>query len=98
MSSHEDPKVNDDFLKFPNDKHGQHVEVQATRGFTHDHLGMKFIFREGKLVVDVVAHLESMLVEFPFAFDGEKIAPNPSAADVFEPETGKYLGTKKREM
>ena len=61
VSSHKDPKVDDDFLKFPNDKHGQHVEVQATRGFTHDHLGMKFTFREGKSVVDVAACLASML-------------------------------------
>ena len=28
-------KVNDDFLKFLNDKYGEHVEVKATRGKVH---------------------------------------------------------------
>ena len=98
MSSHKDPKFNDDFLKFPNDKCGQHNEAQATRGFTHDCLGMKFVFEDGKLEVDMVACLKSVLEEFPFKFDGEKIVPSPAATDMFEPETGKYLETKKREL
>ena len=96
MSSHIDPTVNDDFLKFLNKKYGQHVEVKATRGFKHEYLGMTFVFKDGKLEVDIVDYLESMLAEFPIKFDGEKTTPNPAGADVFEPESGKYLPLKKK--
>ena len=44
MSTHIHPAVNDEFLKFLNHKYGTHAEVKATRGGTHDYLGMTLIF------------------------------------------------------
>jgi hypothetical protein len=42
-SSHIDPKVNDQFHKWLNDKYRQCREVKATRGKVHDYLGMTFV-------------------------------------------------------
>jgi hypothetical protein len=98
MSSHVDPTVNDKFLEFLNKKYGQHVEVKATRGNQHDYLGMKFTFKEKKLEVDMIDYIDSMIEEFPIKFDGEKIVPNPAAADMFEAESGKLLPTEKKEL
>jgi hypothetical protein len=98
MSSHIDPTVNDDFLKFLNAKYGQHVEVKATRGCRHDYLGMTLVFKDGKLEVDMVDYVESMLAEFPLKFDGDKKVPNPAASDMFEKESGSFLPEKKKEL
>ena len=46
MSSHVDSKVNDKFLKWLNEKHGNCGEVTATRGKKHDYLGMDIEFTE----------------------------------------------------
>ena len=91
MSSHKDPSVNDDFLKFLNKKYGQHVEVKATRGLSHDYLGMKFIFNNKELEVDMVEYIEEMCEEFPIKFDGEKIVLTPAGQDMFDGDHGKYL-------
>ena len=64
MSSHIDPTVNDEFLKFLNHKYGTHAEVKATRGGTHDYLWVMFTFRDGELIVDMVDYVKSMLKEF----------------------------------
>jgi hypothetical protein len=42
MSSHEDPKVNDEFLAWLNKKDGSYGKVKATRGKKHVYLGMTF--------------------------------------------------------
>ena len=37
MSSHVNPEVNTEFMKFLNDKYGKHVEVKCTWGTSHDY-------------------------------------------------------------
>ena len=81
-----------------NKKYGQHVEVKATRGNRHDYLGMTFVFKDGKLEVDMVDYVESMLAEFLMKFDGDKTVPHPAAADMFEAERGPFLPPKKKEL
>ena len=54
MSSHIDPGVNTHFLKFLNGKYRKHAKVEATRGSEHEYLGMKLIFKDGKMTVDMV--------------------------------------------
>jgi hypothetical protein len=98
MSSHVDSTVNDKFLVFLNKKYGQHVEVKATRGNQHDYLGMKFVFKEKKLEVDMCDYIDSMLEEFSIKFDSEKTVPNPAGMDMFEAESGKLLPTEKKEL
>ena len=64
VSSHKDPTVDDEFLKFSNKKCGQHAEVKATRGDRHDCLGVTFAFDDGKLEVDMAEHPDSVLEVF----------------------------------
>ena len=46
MSSHVDPKVNDEFLDWCNMKYGEHGKVKATRGKIHVFLGVTYDFSE----------------------------------------------------
>ena len=68
MSSHVDKKVNDKFLVWLNQQHGEHGEVKATRGNAHDHSGMIFRFKDGKVEIDMVECVKSMLKEFLVKF------------------------------
>jgi hypothetical protein len=52
-SSHIDPKVNDRFLVWLNQKYGKHGEVKATRGKVHDYHGMTFIYSEDGVNIDM---------------------------------------------
>ena len=81
LSSHEDPKVNDDLLKWMNKLYGKHGKVTATRGNTHEYLGMTFIFKNGKLKVN--------MREFPIKFNNEKKVRTPAGVDMFSEDTSK---------
>jgi hypothetical protein len=82
MSSHVDPKVNDSFLAWLNEKYGTHGEVKATRGHIHDYLGMTFDFsHKGKVVISMVDYMERIVDEFPHGID--KTATTPAADDLF---------------
>ena len=84
MSSHMDKKVNDQFLKWLNDKYGKHGEVKATRGPIHEYLGMRFDFSEkGKVKVDLIDYINSMLDEFSVKFGPNDTAPTPAAENLF---------------
>jgi hypothetical protein len=45
-SSHIDFKDNDHCLSWLNHKYGEHGQVKATRGTSHDYLGMTFDYTE----------------------------------------------------
>ena len=65
-SSHVDPKVNDDFLKWVKDTFGQLGEVKTVRGPIHDYLGMVLDFsRKGQVSIDMSRYIKSMVVNFP---------------------------------
>ena len=100
MSSHVDPKVNDKFLKWLNVLYGEHGEVKATRGSTHDYLGMTLKFLGGeKVVVSMTDYIERLVDEFPVKITNT--APTPAAEDLFaegkgaklDPERAKTLHT-----
>ena len=44
LSSHMDPKVNDDFYTWMNDTYGNLKKVTCTRGKVHTYLGMTLDF------------------------------------------------------
>ena len=98
MSSHEDKKVNDEFLKWLNMKYGEHAPVTATQGEEHKYLGMKFIFKDGKFTVDITGKVKEILDEFPIKFKDEetKKTKTPAAHNMFDQGTDKYLETEKR--
>jgi hypothetical protein len=81
-SSHLDPQVNDEFLKWLNKMYGNYGEVKATRGKIHDYLGMTFDFsEEGKVKIDMIDYINSMVDDFPVKIEGT--APTPAAEDLF---------------
>jgi hypothetical protein len=90
MSSHVSTQVNDDFLKWLNDKYGSHGAVTSTRGKIHDYLGMVFDFSQvGKVVISMVDYMTKMIDEFPYDID--KIASTPATDDLFGEGSGPVL-------
>ena len=64
-SSHKKSAVNDRFLQWLNQKYGDIVEVKAVRGNKHDYLAMIFIFKDGKVIIDMTYYVDKMIEEFP---------------------------------
>ena len=83
MSSHIDPRVNDEFDVWLNKKYGAYGAVKCTRGKIHDYLGMKMDFTEkGKVKVDMSDYIESMVDDFPVEFKPEDIVASPATEDL----------------
>ena len=99
MSSHEDPRVNDDFYEWLNDKYGEHRDVTQTRGKIHDYLGMYFDFtKPGELVVDMEKYMADMVDSYEGDEIGEKdSAPTPLAADGFDVDESEALDDDARD-
>ena len=64
LSSHIDPKANDEFLKWLNDQYGTYGPVKATRGRVHEYLGMTFEFGNGKVVISMLNYVKELLEDF----------------------------------
>ena len=70
MSSHVDPKVNDDFENWLNEMYGNYSKVKSVRGPTHDFLGVIYDFSEpGKVKLDMIDYIQQMLDDFSVKFD-----------------------------
>ena len=54
MSSHMDKRANNKFPVWLNKQHGEHTKGKATRGHTHDCLGITFGFVDWKVKIDMV--------------------------------------------
>ena len=98
LSSHKDKKANDEFPAFLNKKHGEHMEVKATRGKAHECPGMNLKFGGRSVELDMITCLMSVLEEFPIKFEGHEMVANPAGVDVFEEGKGKFVGESKREL
>ena len=98
MSSHKDKRVNDEFLKWLNDKYGEHGKVTATRGNTHDYLGITFEFGNGEVKVSMIDYIQNMLKEFPVKFKKGDTAVNPATGDMFKSDNSKKLNEQEREL
>ena len=84
MSSHLNPIVNTECLKWLNEKCGTHGAVKATRGHIHDCLGMTFDFSDpGKVKVDMIDCMTSVVDAFPKKLGPKDTAPNPAPEDLF---------------
>ena len=64
LSSHVDPKANDEFLKWLNDQYGTYGPVKATRGRVHKYLDMTFEFGNGKVVISMIDYVKELLEDF----------------------------------
>ena len=84
MSSHMEPKVNDQFLEWLNRKYGGHGAVKATRGSKHDYLGMTFDFsQDGKVVIDMRDYVANMLTDCQLQLTSKETDPTPASEDLF---------------
>jgi Reverse transcriptase (RNA-dependent DNA polymerase) len=98
-SSYEEPKVNDDFLKWLQEKYGDTkvAPVKATRGKVHDYLAMKLDFTTpGKLKVDMTDYVNSMVKEFPEEISTSQYPWNKNLFKVDDKD--KKLSKEKQEV
>jgi hypothetical protein len=73
-SSHEDPTVNDEFLKWIKEKYGKIGEVKVTRGKLHDYLGMTLDYKtKGEVSIDMTQYVQAMVDNFPEQLSGKEI-------------------------
>ena len=80
MSSHVDSHVNDKFLGWLELKYGEHRKVKATKGKTHNLLGMIFDFcTKGKLKVDMSKYMQKMYKDFEKKYVLKNAALPPAA-------------------
>ena len=76
MSSHINPKVNDNFDEWLQAKYGEHGKVKAHRGKVHDYLRIIFEYEdEGKVKVDMSSYMKNMLDDFPIKLRRVKRQP-----------------------
>ena len=97
-SSHEDSKVNDDFLTWLDKMYGDAkvAPVKATRGKIHEYLGMRLDFTiPGKLKIDMVDYVNNMINEFPDDIMESKYPWNDNLFKVDEKDN-KLLDAKTR--
>ena len=99
MSSHKDPKVNDEFLKWLNKKCGKLGKVVATRGKRHDYLGMILDFNtKGEVRIDMTTYVEKMIKEFPVKLKNTDTALSPAGDDLFVNKDSKKLDKTRAEQ
>ena len=98
MSSHLEPKVNDEFLKWLNGKYGSLKEVTSTRGHFHDYLGMDFDFSQtGQVSIDMSKYVSNMVDDFPVKFKTTDSALTPAGESLFQEGQSKKLDRQRAE-
>jgi Reverse transcriptase (RNA-dependent DNA polymerase) len=93
-SSHQDPKVNDEFHKWLDTKYGDNKigKVKAVRGNKHEYLGMILDYsNKGELQLDMKSYIKKMLDEFPEQVTGSK---SPWNENLFKEDTNSALISK----
>jgi len=95
-SSHVDKTVNDEFLKWLNEKYGEHGKVEATRGRVHEYLGMKIIFEGKSVKIDMKDYIRDMIEEGErFIKKNDKVA-TPAQGDLFNEDQGRRLSEEDK--
>ena len=98
MSSHVDPKVNDEFYDFLTEKYGQLGPVKQHRGNEHDYLGVIYRFYDDCLELDMTDYVKMMLELFPIKFKETDTVKTPATDNLFEASKGPLLSQSKAEM
>ena len=98
MSSHADKDTNTKFLKWLNNKYGKYGEVKATRGSTHEYLGMVFEFKNNEVKISMREYVQDMVWDFSVQFEKKGSMTCPAGVDLFNEDTGKKLGEKDKEI
>ena len=100
MSSHMDPKVNDEFHDWLNQNYGSLGEVSSLRGKKHDYLGMNFDFSiPGHLVLDMIPYVKAMCDDFEEE-SGIKLGKSkvPAPANLLDRGKGPKVDSKLAEL
>ena len=99
LSSHQDPKVNDQFLKELNALYGKLKECTSHRGKVHDFLGMTLKFKEnGTVEIWMEDHIKDFIEACPQIGKNPGVAPTPASKSLFNvDETSKLLDEKDKE-
>ena len=98
MSSHIDPKVNDEFLAWLNKQYGSHGAVKATRGKVHEFLGVVYDFSEERILkLRMDEYVKRMLDDFSVKFSENDVVKTPGGNDLFERGKGKLLEKERNE-
>ena len=99
MSSHVDPQVNTDFVKWLNDKYGTIKDVTETRGKVHEYLGMTIDFtRKGKVKIRMDDYVRRMLEEFPIKFSPDTKQETPAGNNLLDVGRGRKLDPERQEI
>ena len=97
-SSHVNPKVNDDFEIWLNDKYGKYGAVKAVRGHFHDYLGMNLDFSEkGKVKVEMYDYIAKMVDESSLELGPNDVMPTPATDNLLSVKETEPLEKKRRE-
>ena len=77
--------------------YGKYKAVEPTRDKIHDNLGLVVDFTEkGKVIIDMVKYVESMIDDFPIKLNKE--AKTPAAENLLDIVTGTLLDKGKAEI
>ena len=98
MSSHVDSKVNNKFSVWLNEQCGECGKVKATRGNEHDHLGMAFRFKDGKVEINMVECAINALKEFPVKLREMLENIMPAGVDLFREDNSEKMNKEMRTM
>ena len=99
MSSHVDKKVNDKFLSWLDRNYGKLKPVSATRGKSHEYLGMTVDFNhDGKVKFRMEDYVQKMIDEYPVNLRSSDTAMTPASNTLFEIGNGKLLEKGESEI
>ena len=98
ISSHEDAKVNDKFLKWLNNKYGHFGEVKATRGDKHNYLGMTLRIKNENLEIDMRDYVKEMIKNFLIKFKEQDKSAYPTNNNMFKEDASMKLDKSDREI
>ena len=98
MSSHVNPKVNDQFKKCMNCNYVKHCQVNTNRGKVHEYPGMNFDFTEKvKVKNSMENYVERVITEFPMKISKSDTYLNLDGNNLFEKGNRKSMGKKETE-
>ena len=99
LSSHVDPKVNDEFAEWLNARYGGIKPCTIVRGKKHRYLGMLLDFtRAGKVKIRMDEYVQKMIDGFPVKFGENDSQETPAGNDLLNAGRGEILDDEKREI
>lgn len=99
ISSHQDKKNNDDFVKWLNKMYDIYRKVTETKGKVHAYLGMKLELKlNGDMLVDMAQYVDDVLIKFPIKFEGKSAKGFLANNEMLNMDGSKGLNRSQREI